>query len=144
VPVTLLTYSSVTNRARLKVYLGPIIRGRGLRSPTVSEPRPKRARLCEEDESLELPASRSRFFGAASDPSPTVGKSSRRRGKKDDITIFSDDSVEEALLSLPDFDGFGDSGKKKIAIFEEVDNSKFNSLDRCFIAFEIILQYNPS
>jgi exonuclease-1 len=101
-----------------------------IRSPTVSESRPpKRARLWEDD---ELPASnskvelgRSRFFGsAASEPSPTVGKNNRRRGKKDDITIFSDDSVEEALLSLPDFDGFSNNGLKagnKIAIFEEVE-----------------------
>lgn len=101
------------------------------RTPTISEPRPmKRARLCDDDlTELLKPGEksalgRSRFFGASlTDPSPTVGKSSRnRRSKKEDITIFSDDSIEEAMLSLPDFDGFGNQGpkaSKKITVFEE-------------------------
>jgi exonuclease-1 len=102
------------------------------RTPTISEPRPpKRARLCGDvnltdsskpEEKAEL--SQSRFFRAAVvEPSPTVGKSSRsRRSRKDDITIFSDDSVEEALLGLPDFDCFGNQGSRasrNIVVFEE-------------------------
>jgi len=105
------------------------------RTPTISEPRPpKRARLCDD---IELPSpksgqlsgfGRSPFFGSVVDPSPTTRKVSRsRRLKKGDITIFSDDSVEEAMLSLPDFDGFGggkSKGGKKIAIFAEAAESK--------------------
>jgi exonuclease-1 len=86
-----------------------------VRTPTVSEPRPpKRARLCEESgidllgtsQAFEL--SRSRFFASAKpEPSPSVGNNLRsRRSRKEDITIFSDDPIEQELLSLPDFDGF--------------------------------------
>lgn len=106
-----------------------------IRTSTISEPRPpKRARLCDDLELLSPKSgqptelSRSRFFGSVVDPSPTVGKASRsRRSKKGDITIFSDDSIEEAMLSLPDFDGFGSGkseGGKRIAIFEEATESK--------------------
>ena len=78
---------------------------------TISEPRPqKRARLFVEPvhspgrcEKSEL---QSRFFTSATpNPSPTMGRNTRiKRSKKEDITIFSDDSVEEAMLGLPDFD----------------------------------------
>lgn len=102
-----------------------------LRTPTCSETRPpKRVRLCEEadidsqmsGQAIEL--GRSRFFDLmAAEPSPTIGKKSRsRRSKKEEITIFSDDSIEDALLSLPDFDGFANQGPKaesKVAVFEE-------------------------
>lgn len=101
-----------------------------LRTPTISEPRPpKRARLCEEVEidspmlgqSAEL--GRSRFFNQISaKQSPTFSKKLRdRRTKKEDITIFSDDSIEEALLSLPDFDGFtpGPKSGSKVSVFKE-------------------------
>ncbi|KAH8595245.1 hypothetical protein B0O99DRAFT_594822 [Bisporella sp. PMI_857] len=107
-----------------------------IRESTASEPRPpKRARLCGEPELVTSPnsgqkfeLSRSRFFGAGAEPSPSAGKASRsRRNKKTDITIFSDDSVEEAMLSLPDFDGFRKEQSTKgdkIAIFKEVDGQK--------------------
>lgn len=57
---------------------------------------PKKARLCEDDAPLnvdDLPAERSKFFPATkSKPKPT------------DTILFSDDSIEEALLELPDID----------------------------------------
>ena len=109
----------------------PNVRRAHLRTPTISEPRPpKRARLCEEAEIDSLiPGQaagfgRSRFFGeSTTEPSPTVNKKSKgRRFKKDEITIFSDDSIDEALLSLPDFDGFINNTAEadgKISVFEE-------------------------
>jgi exonuclease-1 len=102
-----------------------------LRTPTVSEPRPpKRARLCEEtDIDSLLPRQvtelgRSRFFGAtAPEPSPTAHKKSKgKRSKKDDITIFSDDSIDDALKNLPDLDGFTNNtsaNSAKVSIFKE-------------------------
>ena len=110
---------------------GPILNARRshMRAPTISEPRPpKRVRLCEEaDIDSTLPGQaavlgRSRFFNQAAASSPTISKKSRgRRSKKEDITIFSDDSVEEALLSLPDFDGFTNEiiNPGKVPVFEE-------------------------
>lgn len=108
-----------------------------IRTPTISEPRPpKRARLCDDSDMVStseagarIELSRSPFFGAATvDPSPTVGKVFRsRRSKKADINIFSDDSIEEAMLGLPDFDGFGNQGSTsslKLAIFEESNDEK--------------------
>lgn len=107
----------------------PNTRRSHMRAPTISEPRPpKRARLCEEaDIDTSVPGhatelGRSRFFGeAAAESSPSISmKSKGRRSKKQDITIFSDDSIEEALLSLPDFDGFTNAAKSnKVLVFEE-------------------------
>jgi exonuclease-1 len=97
-----------------------------IRTPTISEPRPpKRPRLCADIESdspsqdPEIELGRSRFFAsAAPEPSPTVGRNGRgKKSKKQDINIFSDDSVEEVMRNLPDADGFGAGAK--IAIFEE-------------------------
>ncbi|KAF4627303.1 hypothetical protein G7Y89_g10851 [Cudoniella acicularis] len=96
------------------------------RTPTISEQRPpKRVRLCADDDPgaspIQLPElGRSRFF-ASSDPSPTVGRNQKsKRAKKADIAIFSDDSIEEAMLSLPDADGFKSTGANhKIHIFDD-------------------------
>lgn len=103
-----------------------------IRTSTVSEPRPpKRARLCADIETGDSPSQgqkvelgRSRFFvSAAPEPSPTIGKTFRgKMSKKQDITIFSDDSVEDIMRDLPDFDGFTNQvGRKgtRIAVFEE-------------------------
>jgi exonuclease-1 len=98
-----------------------------IRTPTISNPRPpKRARLCEDNDVVDLPSQkvelgRSRFFASAAEPSPTAGRTARsRRSKKEEINIFSDDSVEDAMLSLPDVDGFGGlSTTRKIVVFEE-------------------------
>ena len=103
---------------------------RTVRAPTISEPRPpKRARLCADIDSVASPSQKpalgqSPFFtSAAPEPSPTVGRNTRsKRSKKQDINIFSDDSIEEAMLSLPDVDCFGNTGPKsrdKIHIFDE-------------------------
>jgi exonuclease-1 len=103
---------------------------RTFRAPTISEPRPpKRARLCADIETVESPSrmvelGRSRFFTSAGpEPSPTAGRNVRSKpSKNQEIGIFSDDSIEEAMLSLPDIDGFGNTGPrsgKKIPIFKE-------------------------
>jgi len=101
--------------------------GRQTRAPTISEPRPaKRVRLCAEEDAgtptsnIELRSSRF-FASTAPEPSPTVRRHARtKRSKKEDMTIFSDDSVEEAMLSLPDADGFDSQGSRsKIQIFSE-------------------------
>lgn len=100
-----------------------------IRTPTISEPRPpKRVRLCADIETVVsrgtsqmVELSRSRFFTSqAPEPSPTIGRNLRsKRSKKQDINIFSDDSIDDAIRSLPDFDGFTNQGpKSKMAIFE--------------------------
>jgi exonuclease 1 len=107
--------------------------GRTMQSITpLSETRPqKRSRLCADDiildlsgESHQINHGRSPFFDSpGADPSPSIGRSSKaKRSKKDDITIFSDDSIEEALLNLPDFDSWHKpklKNKKPITIFDE-------------------------
>ncbi|KAH8819548.1 exonuclease-like protein [Xylogone sp. PMI_703] len=94
-------------------------------SASISEPRPqKRARLCAEDEETEpisgqkVELGQSRFFTPkAQNPSPALDRKNRRKsGKHDDIQIFSDDSIEEALLSLNDSDFTEDVQGSKIAI----------------------------
>jgi len=73
---------------------------------------PKRQRLCEEDqlddETLppcghRLEASRSRFFASsAPDPGPLVKRNGRNPSKTANISIWSDDSIEEVMLGLAD------------------------------------------
>jgi exonuclease-1 len=99
---------------------------------SLSETRPqKRSRLCADDVILDSPSEshrsnlgRSPFFDSPGlDPSPSIGRSSKaKRSKKDDITIFSDDSIEEALLSLPDFDRWPKpkpKNNKPVKIFDD-------------------------
>ncbi|TVY43986.1 Exodeoxyribonuclease [Lachnellula occidentalis] len=109
--------------------------GRHTRAPTISEPRPaKRVRLCAEEDvgtptsTIELGPSRF-FASAAPEPSPTVRRNAKtKRSKKEDVTIFSDDSVEEAMLSLPDADGFDSQGSRsKIQIFNEESTTSQDS-----------------
>lgn len=74
-------------------------------STSTSSTRPiKRARLCEDTDtstsSGATPEVRSRFFASA-EPSPSVVKTKGKRSRKSDISIFSDDSIEEAMLSMP-------------------------------------------
>ena len=98
-----------------------------IRTPIISEPRPqKRARLCADNETGSSPSKgqkfelgRSRFFAsAAPDPSPSVRRTGRgRKSKKQDINIFSDDSVDEVMRNLPDVDGFHVGAK--ISVFEQ-------------------------
>jgi exonuclease-1 len=108
----------------------PITRRAHIHTRTTSEPRPsKRARLCEEadidsmfpGQATEL--GRSRYFNQADAvESLSISKKPQgRRSKKEDITIFSDDSIEEALLSLPDFNGFSSDATKPsgVSVLEE-------------------------
>ncbi|KAL3426266.1 exo1 protein [Phlyctema vagabunda] len=92
-----------------------------------SEPSPKRARLCADLNQTLSPRSKkkvglgtSRFFSSTPEPSPTTHRATRvRRSKPEDINIFSDDSVEDAMLNLPDFDGVTPKSGKKVAVFRE-------------------------
>lgn len=92
-----------------------------------SEPRPhKRPRLCSDGITDDTPTGslkldRSRFFESSSNPSPSVGRAAKTRKSESDVYIYSDDSIEEAMLNLPDFDGFN-SGKK-VQVFKEDSNT---------------------
>lgn len=105
-------------------------------SPTAQRP-PKKARLCNNEE--EAPADgnngseRSKFF--PSKASKPVGKTERETtastaSKRDDL-LLSDDSIEEALLSLPtpnDWDLVSKPRQSKsFAVFED-ETQKKNSL----------------
>ncbi|KAI9643666.1 Rad2 nuclease [Ciborinia camelliae] len=110
--------------------------GRRVNSLIESRP-PKRARLCEDDSFLQTPGTgqkvelgRSRFFADGfQDDSPSIPKVPKRRNKqKEDITIFSDDSIEEAMMSLPDVDNYLITKEPKINIFREASpNSNHGS-----------------
>ncbi|KAA8566542.1 hypothetical protein MFRU_042g00490 [Monilinia fructicola] len=105
--------------------------GRRVSSPTESRP-PKRARLCEDDSFLQTPGTgqkvelgRSRFFADGfQDDSPSISKVSKKKNKrKDDIYIFSDDSIEEAMMSLPDVDNYLTTKQPKIKVFKEASTT---------------------
>lgn len=76
---------------------------------------PKKARLCA-DTDLEDDAlpQKSKFF-----PIKKAQKSPRKA--KSDAYLLSDDSIEEALLSLPDFDSWklDNKSRKSFSVFEE-------------------------
>jgi exonuclease-1 len=107
-------------------------------SASVSASRPqKRARLCEDNATNELPSGqsetlgRSRFFDSpTANQSPSIPRSKASRPKKEEVNIFSDDSIEEAMLELPDYDGWQKPKEKrsKIAIFEEVEHDSAERL----------------
>ncbi|KFX91590.1 hypothetical protein V490_05818 [Pseudogymnoascus sp. VKM F-3557] len=98
---------------------------RALSASFNSAPRPhKRPRLCSDGITDDTPTGslkldRSRFFDTSSDLSPSVGRSAKSRKSESDVYIYSDDSIEEAMLNLPDFDGFKHDSGKKIQVFEE-------------------------
>lgn len=76
---------------------------------------PKKARLCSDQDShvdATETTEKSKFFS-------TKGKDTG--SKKADTFLFSDDSIDEALLNLPDLDGWHEPAKprKSIAVFEE-------------------------
>ncbi|KAH7155202.1 PIN domain-like protein [Dactylonectria estremocensis] len=91
-------------------------------SPDLPNRPPKKARLCEEHEPDLKDASprKSKFFSM-----PKPRRSPRKT--KSDAYLLSDDSIEEALRDLPDFDGWkpAHKAKKSISIFD--DNSQGNS-----------------
>lgn len=81
----------------------------------------KKARLCDDIVGQDESPKKSRFFA------PTKAVKSPRRAKSD-AYLLSDDAIEEALLSLPDFDGWRPAlkPKKSIAIFEESIHSSIS------------------
>ena len=81
---------------------------------------PKRQRLCAEDDSdgsnkCSPGAKQSRFFGTtAFDPSPSLNSRSQRN-RHASVSLWSDDSVEDAMVKLPDVsDGVQKSDKSMI------------------------------
>jgi exonuclease-1 len=72
----------------------------------------KRTRLCSDgflpmDDGPEAGAELSRFFDTPANTTLSAAKASKsNRRKKDEIQILSDDSIEEALLELPDYDAW--------------------------------------
>jgi exonuclease-1 len=86
-------------------------------------PPSKRQRLCDDmpavrPDSTPAVTTRSRFFDSqAPDPSPLVAKKNKK--KDHDVHIFSDDSIEQALMDLPDVDGHSDKRTSKVSIFRE-------------------------
>ncbi|KAK1998705.1 hypothetical protein LX36DRAFT_633837 [Colletotrichum falcatum] len=75
---------------------------------------PKKVRLCADtDTGTEIKpgeSQKSKFF-------PTSGSNTNK--SKRDSFLFSDDSIDEALLNLPDIDGWDAPKPKSIAVFEE-------------------------
>lgn len=80
----------------------------------------KKARLCDEHDEVDGSPKKSKFF-----PLPKARRSPVRA--KSDAYLFSDDSIEESLRDLPDFDGWKPSNKrdKSISIFN--DDSQISS-----------------
>ena len=92
---------------------GNLRRSTGSNTPISSSARPKkRVRLCSDEfetgtqktqENEDMAKSRY-FASSAPEPSPTTRKSSpKRKNRKTDVYIFSDDSIEDELARLPDF-----------------------------------------
>ncbi|KAF4126062.1 exonuclease 1 [Geosmithia morbida] len=75
---------------------------------------PKKARLCEDAAEQDGSPKQSKFFGAKE---PT--RRSPRRARSD-AYLLSDDSINEALVNLPDIDGFrSPKCGKPISVFDE-------------------------
>jgi len=98
----------------------------------------KRQKLCSEEENAstvaatdneELPATqRSRFFGGSTyQPSPLGAKAARIKSKQKAINLWSDDSIEDAMATLPDISTQTESAPsarsiakiRKFAVFSE-------------------------
>ncbi|MCJ1483930.1 Rad2 nuclease [Schaereria dolodes] len=104
-----------------------------------SAPNPtKRQRLCcENDEepghlinASKVEVRQSRFFAAtAADPSPSARKSRKKKdGRRKDISIWSDDSVEDIMAGLPDVcDDRGSMSKAKVAIFKDKEQESVDA-----------------
>ncbi|KAF6804462.1 exo1 protein [Colletotrichum sojae] len=76
---------------------------------------PKKVRLCADTDATETKSEESqnsKFF-------PKSG--SKNKGNKDSF-LFSDDSIDEALLSLSDLDSWHNSKPKAITVFEEKES----------------------
>ena len=89
----------------------------------------KRRRLCDDsDDGLDCEnvvtseSGRSRYF-ASNIPDPSLSMETRRKNRKEkhtDITIWSDDSVEDVMAELPDVDHCAQPSKKgRMEIFKD-------------------------
>lgn len=91
----------------------------------------KRRRLCSEtdkghhsiEHAVDAASDRSRFF-ASSRPkhSPSTKNKSSRRVKDTEVNIWSDDSIENVMASIPDISNCADAKTKtNMKVFEDVD-----------------------
>lgn len=125
-----------------------------IQSENVSQS-PKRRRLCSETEKGQDPAEhaidtasdRSRFFTSSlpkQSPS-TKKKKSSRRGKFTEINIWSDDSIEDVMVGMPDISDLADAKKRSsMKVYRDADQEvpivspstiaqeNSSSLDTCF------------
>ncbi|KAL8941204.1 MAG: hypothetical protein Q9216_002381 [Gyalolechia sp. 2 TL-2023] len=118
-PTTLLPLSdSRSNGIRSSVHLS---------AGSFSAPHaPKRRRLCPDPEEAtqneSVATERSKFFPATKTcPSPSVkGRGRKARSKAADFNIWSDDSIEEAMVELPDVTQSKKSpGDKALVVFND-------------------------
>ncbi|KAF2786324.1 PIN domain-like protein [Melanomma pulvis-pyrius CBS 109.77] len=95
----------------------------------LSAPNPsKRQRLCS-DSGFSTPGTtnsgveRSRFFASSlADPSPSLRTSKKLKTKPaEDVNIWSDDSIDDAMAELADLDDAASQSQKKIKVFKEED-----------------------
>ena len=105
-------------------------------APLAGASPPKRRRLCLEPlssqdvEGTGKAAVRSRFFTSnIPDPSPSIrNKRKGGKGKETDITIWSDDSIEDVMAELPDgSEGVAPSKRGKFEIFKDDDQEKLRN-----------------
>jgi exonuclease 1 len=118
----------VDDDARQRGSVGP-----GL-SPSVTRPT-KKARLCDVTIEREVTdrlgdtteVQRSKFFPGPA--STAISRADSKESDKKEGYLFSDDSIQEALLLLPDIDGFQSPPKtrRSIAIFEDNGGESCNS-----------------
>ncbi|KXH66585.1 hypothetical protein CSAL01_10301 [Colletotrichum salicis] len=77
---------------------------------------PKKVRLCADADITETKteeSQKSKFFS----------KNGSSNNKSKDSFLFSDDSIDEALLNLPDIDGWHAPKPKSISVYEESQNT---------------------
>ncbi|KAI1413480.1 putative exonuclease [Hypoxylon sp. FL1857] len=89
---------------------------------------PKKARLCDDAGSgLGIGKEKSKFFS----PSNTKGVATKKFKEKGKGYLMSDDSIEDVLRDLPDFDGWGAStkDKKEVMVYEEGSTETETSKD---------------
>jgi exonuclease-1 len=96
-----------------------------------SVPNPsKRQRLCS-DSVCDTPAAggeglvRSKFFtSSAPDPSPSLHRTKNRRRKTDQsFELYSDDSIQEAMMEVADLEEAASQPKKKLRVFSETQST---------------------
>ena len=118
-----------------------------LNSKSVLHP-PKRQRLCDEDPADDgfLPSisgtSKSRFFAtSAPEPSPMINRKGKNRSKAPTINIWSDDSIDEVMLGLPDVSVHAEKRTiKKLSIFKDDVDSKSEEPKKILSAVPDLLQ----